>query len=409
VTTSDNSTIRVLKGLEAVRLRPGMYIGSTDQRGLHHLVYEIVDNSLNQALIGTADRIDVIIGADGVVMVGDNGPGIPVEMHPFEQKPVLELLMTQILTGRGFDVDRWMGQHGAIAEEETELPKGKKSALIRNKTSSWRYGVGAPVVNALSEWMRVEVRYEGKVYAQEYERGVPKGPVAVVGEDLNGRGTTTSFKVDPTILQTTNYDQNVLVERFRELCYLTRGLTIHFVDERVGREREERFCFPDGIRSWVEHLNRDRHVLHAPFYVSRTIKETDVEVALQYNDSDIETIRTYVNNLFTSEGGTHLAGFQAALTRTLNNYAKKNGCFRGQDGPLTGDDVRAGLTAVISVGVVQPRFVYATTNKLGNAEVRGHVQSAVGPALMQFLEENPNDARKIVENCLATARGRVAR
>jgi DNA gyrase subunit B len=378
------SSIRKLKGLEAVRVRPGMYIGSTDQRGLHHLVYEIVDNSVDEAVIGAADHIYVLIQADGTVKVSDNGRGIPVGIHEEEKKSALELVMTELHAGGKFDSESY-------------------------KTSSGLHGVGASVVNALSTWMRVEVRRQGHIYAQEYRQGLPTGPVAIVGEDPTGRGTTTWFRADPTIFQeTTEYDYDFLAQRFREMCYLTRGLQITFTDEREGRERENSYYFEGGIYSLVRHMNRHRNALHKPFFVARTVDKTGVEVAMQYNDSYTESVYAFANNINTIDGGTHLTGFRSALTRTLNDYARKNNILKENEANLSADDVREGLTAIVSVKVVDPQFVSQTKDKLGNAEVRGHVESVVADSLQQFLEENPSDARKIIEKCLMAARARDA-
>jgi DNA gyrase subunit B len=253
------------------------------------------------------------------------------------------------------------------------------------------------------------VRRDGKIYAQEYERGVPRGPVAAVGKDPNGRGTTTMFKADAQIFQeTTDYDYDFLAQRFREMCYLTRGLEITFIDEREDRERETTFYFEGGIHSLVRHLNRHRSVVTKPFYVSRTIEKTTVEVALQYNDTYTESVFAFANNINTIDGGTHMTGFRSALTRTLNDYARKSGILKENEANLSADDVREGLTAIVSVKVVDPQFVSQTKDKLGNAEVRTHVDSVVSDALQQFLEENPSDARRIIEKCLMAARARDA-
>ena len=377
------SSIRVLKGLEAVRVRPGMYIGSTDQRGLHHLVYEIVDNSVDEAVMGAADHIDVVIRADGVVMVSDNGRGIPVDINQEEKKSGLELVMTVLHAGGKFDSESY-------------------------KTSSGLHGVGASVVNALSDWVRVEVRRDGKIYAQEYKFGVPPRPVAPVGEDPTGRGTTTYFRADATIFDTVEYDYDFLAQRFREMCYLTRGLELTFIDQRPDHERETTFYFEGGIYSLVRHMNRRRVVLTKPFYVSRTVEKTGVEVAMQYNDSYTESVFAFANNINTIDGGTHITGFRSALTRTLNDYARKSGILKENEANLSADDVREGLTAIVSVKVVNPQFVSQTKDKLGNAEVRGHVESVVADALQQFLEENPADGRKIIDKCLMAARARDA-
>ncbi len=377
------SSIRKLKGLEAVRTRPGMYIGSTDQRGLHHLVYEIVDNSVDEAVAGFASHIDVVIGANGMVTVRDDGRGIPVDMHVEEQKSALELVMTELHAGGKFDNNTY-------------------------KTSSGLHGVGASVVNALSSWLRVEVRREGKVYAQEYQMGVPRGPVAMVGKDDSGTGTTTIFQADPTMFETTEYDYDFLAQRFREMCYLTRGLEITFRDDREGSEQELSFYFEGGIYSLVRHMNKHRHVLHRPFYVHRKVEKTGVEIALQYNDSYTESVFAFANNINTIDGGTHMTGFRSALTRTLNEYARKNNLLKENEVNLTADDVREGLTAIISVKIVDPQFVSQTKDKLGNAEVKGQVESVMGDAFGAFLEENPQDGRKIIEKCLMAARARDA-
>ena len=377
------SSIRKLKGLEAVRTRPGMYIGSTDQSGLHHLVYEIVDNSVDEAVSGYASHIDVVIGADNIVTVSDNGRGIPVDMHPEEQKSALELVMTELHAGGKFDSNSY-------------------------KTSSGLHGVGASVVNALSSWLQVEVRRNGNVYAQEYAMGVPQGPVEQIGVDAEGTGTTTRFQADPIMFETTDYDYDFLAQRFREMCYLTRGLELTFVDQRPDNERELSFYFEGGIYSLVRHMNRRRSVLHRPFYVRRTVEKTSIEVALQYNDSYTESIYAFANNINTIDGGTHMTGFRSALTRTLNEYARKANILKENETNLTADDVREGLTAIISVKIVDPQFVSQTKDKLGNAEVKGQVESVVGDALGAFLEENPQDARKIIEKCLMAARARDA-
>jgi DNA gyrase subunit B len=377
------SSIRKLKGLEAVRTRPGMYIGSTDQRGLHHLVYEIVDNSVDEAVAGFASHIDVVIGTDGTVTVRDDGRGIPVDMHAEEKKSALELVMTELHAGGKFDNTTY-------------------------KTSSGLHGVGASVVNALSSWMRVEVRRDGKIYAQEYAMGVPKRPVKVVGEDGSGTGTTTMFRADPTMFETVEYDYDFLAQRFREMCYLTRGLEITFRDERPGSEQELTFYFEGGIYSLVRHMNKRRTVIHRPFYVHRKVDKTGIEIALQYNDSYTESVYAFANNINTIDGGTHMTGFRSALTRTLNDYARKNNLLKENEVNLTADDVREGLTAIISVKIVDPQFVSQTKDKLGNAEVKGQVESVMGDAFGAFLEENPQDARKIIEKCLMAARARDA-
>ncbi|HET7093280.1 MAG TPA: DNA topoisomerase (ATP-hydrolyzing) subunit B, partial [Thermomicrobiales bacterium] len=379
----DASTIQVLEGLEAVRRRPGMYIGSTDARGLLHLVREIVDNSVDEALAGYCDTIVARIGADNVVTVVDNGRGIPVDKHAKTHASALELIMTVLHAGGKF------GGGGY-------------------KVSGGLHGVGASVVNALSEWCRVEVRRDGKRYRQEYRRGVPTGPVKVVGPvEPDDHGTTTSFLADPDIF-TAGYDYNfdLLTQWFRETAYLTRGLRLTLIDERVDREMT--FWFEGGIESFVRHLNRNRTALHdRPFYVSRETPACLVEVALQYNDSYGESTHTFANNINTIDGGTHLSGFKSALTRTMNDYAKRNG-FLKNDETLSGEDVREGLTAIISVKLAEPQFEGQTKAKLGNADVAGAVQTVVNEALGAFLEENPQTAKRIIEKCINASRAREA-
>jgi DNA gyrase subunit B len=379
----DASSIQVLEGLEAVRRRPGMYIGSTDQRGLHHLVREVVDNSVDEALGGYCDFIHVRIDKDSVVHVKDNGRGIPVDKHEKTKTSALEVIMTVLHAGGKF------GGGGY-------------------KVSGGLHGVGASVVNALSTWCRVEVRRGGKVYAQDYERGVPKGPVKVVGTtDLDDHGTYTSFSVDRTIFSE-EYDFNYegLSQWFRETAYLTRALKITFVDER--EDKESTFYFEGGIVSFVRHLNRNRIAVHdRPFYVSKETPACLVEVALQYNDSYGESTHTFANNINTIDGGTHLSGFKSALTRTINDYAKKNGFLKGEE-TLSGEDVREGLTSIVSVKLAEPQFEGQTKGKLGNADVAGAVQSVVNEALGAFLEENPQIARRVIEKCINASRAREA-
>jgi DNA gyrase subunit B len=379
----DASTIQVLEGLEAVRRRPGMYIGSTDVRGLHHLVREIVDNSVDEALGGHADTIVTRIGADGVVTVTDNGRGIPVDKHAKQNKSALEVIMTILHAGGKF------GGGGY-------------------KVSGGLHGVGASVVNALSEWCRVEVRRSGKLYRQEYRRGVPTGPVKTVGPAAaDDHGTTTSFLADTQIFTDgLDYNFDQLIQWFRETAYLTRGLKLTLIDERSDREMS--FYFEGGIVSFVRHLNRNRTVVHdRPFYVLREVPACLVEVALQYNDSYGESTHTFANNINTVDGGTHLSGFKSALTRTMNDYAKRNG-FLKADETLSGEDVREGLTAIVSVKLAEPQFEGQTKGKLGNADVAGAVQTVVNEAFGAFLEENPQSARRIIEKCIMASRAREA-
>ncbi|MDP9364868.1 MAG: DNA topoisomerase (ATP-hydrolyzing) subunit B [Chloroflexota bacterium] len=379
----DASTIQVLEGLEAVRRRPGMYIGSTDQRGLHHLVREIVDNSVDEALGGHADAIVARIGADNVVTVSDNGRGIPVDKHPKMNTSALEVIMTVLHAGGKF------GGGGY-------------------KVSGGLHGVGASVVNALSEWTRVEVKRGGKLYRQEYRRGVPTGPVKAVGKVEDGsHGTTVSFLADTEIFVAGHdYNFDSLAQWFRETAYLTKGLRLTLIDERSDRELT--FYFEGGIVSFVRHLNRNRTALHErPFYVQRETPAGMVEVALQYNDSYGESTHTFANNINTIDGGTHLSGFKSALTRTINEYAKRNGFLKG-DETLSGEDVREGLTAIVSVKLSEPQFEGQTKGKLGNAEMAGAVQTVVNDGLGAFLEENPQTAKRIIEKCINASRAREA-
>ncbi|MBX3070026.1 MAG: DNA topoisomerase (ATP-hydrolyzing) subunit B [Thermomicrobiales bacterium] len=379
----DASSIQVLEGLEAVRRRPGMYIGSTDERGLHHLVHEIVDNSVDEALGGHCDHVRITIAADGVVTVQDNGRGIPVDKHPKMNKSALEVIMTVLHAGGKF------GGGGY-------------------KVSGGLHGVGASVVNALSEWMRVDVRRGGKLYSQEYARGVPTTKVRQIGDVPAGEhGTTVAFKADDTIFTGgLNYNFEALTQWLRETAYLTKGLRITLVDERSDREMT--FYFEGGIVSFVRHLNRNRNVVQdRPFYVSKDTPACLVEVALQYNDSYGESTHTFANNISTVDGGTHLSGFKAALTRTINEYAKKNGFLKG-DESLSGEDVREGLTAIVSIKLQEPQFEGQTKAKLGNAEVAGAVQAVVNEALGAYLEENPQIARRVIEKCVNASRAREA-
>jgi DNA gyrase subunit B len=379
----DASSIQVLEGLEAVRRRPGMYIGSTDQRGLHHLVREIVDNSVDEALGGYCDTITCRIQADETVIVRDNGRGIPVDKHEKTKTSALEVIMTVLHAGGKF------GGGGY-------------------KVSGGLHGVGASVVNALSSFMSVEVRRNGKIYRQEYERGIPKGPVKQVGTtDPEDHGTTTVFQADRTIFNDGSYYSfDALTQWFRETAYLTRALKLTLIDERT--DREATFYFEGGIVSFVRHLNRNRAVVHErPFYVSKETPACLVEVAMQYNDSYGESTHTFANNINTIDGGTHLSGFKSALTRTINDYAKRNGFLKG-DEALSGEDVREGLTAIVSVKLAEPQFEGQTKGKLGNAEVAGAVQAVVNEALGAFLEENPQVAKRVIDKCLNAARAREA-
>jgi DNA gyrase subunit B len=373
--------IQVLGGREAVRRRPGMYIGSTDQRGLHHLVYEIAYNSIDEAMAGCCDRIVVTLKADNSVSVVDNGRGIPVDVHPTTKVSALETVMTVLHAGAKFG--------------------GKTYAV-----SGGLHGVGASVVNALSEWCTVDVKRDGKIHHQEYARGVPKGPLEVIGK-ADDTGSTTTFLPDKEIFGEISYDFDTLSERLREMAYLNKGVEITLVDEAGDRRRT--FYFEGGITGFVRHLNRNRVVRHpAPVYVSKQVNSTAIEVALQYNDGFSESAFSFANCVNTVDGGTHLTGFRSALTRVLNDYAKKNKILKEDDPNLTGEDVREGLTAIISVKLSEPQFEGQTKGKLGNIEVKSQVESAVNEGLSLYLEEHPDDAKKILEKCITAAKAREA-
>jgi DNA gyrase subunit B len=386
--------IQVLEGLEAVRRRPGMYIGSTDVRGLHHLVQEVVDNSVDEALAGVCDRIEVSINPDGSVTVVDNGRGIPVGPHPMQKRA----------DGQPMD---------ALEVVMTILHAGGKFGGGGYKVASGLHGVGVSAVNALSEWMEVEVRRDGKVYKQRYEHGRPVTPVHLVGKVPSGEtGTRTTFLADSTIFHTLDFRFDVLLQRFREMAFLTRGLTIQFRDARPvdGRpgEREISFYFEGGIASFVRYLNKNRDVLHAPVYIDKQVNGTHVEVAIQYTDGYAESVFAFANNINTVDGGTHVTGFRSALTRCLNDYARSKGLLKDKDTNFSGEDAREGLTAVISVKMTDPQFESQTKAKLGNAEVSGQVQSVVADAFAAFLEKSPSEAKKIIQKCLTSSRAREA-
>ena len=374
-------SIQVLEGLEAVRRRPGMYIGSTDERGLHHLVWEVVDNSIDEAMAGHATRIDVTIAADGTVTIQDDGRGVPVGKHS---------------TGKD-----------ALEVVHTVLHAGGKFGGGGYKVSGGLHGVGVSVVNALSEWLRVESARNGFVWAQEYKRGKPTTSVKKIGPSGGRQGTKTVFRADPEVFEEIDYSFEVISQRLRESAYLNKGVWIRFVDERADRERS--FYFEGGLMSFVRHMNRNRETLtQRPIYVERRDGSTSVEVALQYNDTYTESVLAFANNINTVDGGTHVTGFRAALTSSLNDWARKAGVLRDNDPNLSGDDVREGLTAVISVKLVEPQFEGQTKAKLGNAEVKGQVQGVVSDGLTQYLEENPGDGRRIIEKCLTASRAREA-
>ena len=375
------ASIQVLEGLEAVRRRPGMYIGSTDVRGLHHLVWEVVDNSIDEAMAGHATTIRVTIRTDETVEVVDDGRGVPVGKHS---------------TGKD-----------ALEVVHTVLHAGGKFGGGGYKVSGGLHGVGVSVVNALSDRLRVESARDGFIWAQEYVRGKPTGAVKKIGPQGNRRGTRTTFHADPEMFETTEYSFDMVSQRLRESAYLTKGVWITLIDERNDRERS--FYFEGGLQSFVRHLNRNKEALHPrPIYVERRVGGTAVEVALQYNDTYTENVLAFANNINTVDGGTHVTGFRAALTSCLNDWAHKAGVLKDADGNLSGDDVREGLTAVISVKLTDPQFEGQTKAKLGNAEVKGQVQTAVTDSVTQYLEENPGDGRRIIEKCLTSARAREA-
>ncbi len=373
--------IQVLGGREAVRLRPGMYIGSTDQRGLHHLVYEIVYNSVDEAMAGCCDKITITLREDQGITVSDNGRGIPVDIHPVTNISALETVMTTLHAGAKFG--------GKIYQ-----------------VSGGLHGVGASVVNSLGCTLAVSVRREGKLYKQEYERGIPLGEVKEVGP-AKGTGTSITFLADEEIFPKISYDFNTLSERLREVAYLNKGLTIVFRDE--PNDWEKTFYFEGGITGFVRHLNRNRAVRHRPpIYISRKVNSTIVEAALQYNDGFADSTFSFANCVNTTEGGTHLTGFRSALTRVLNDYAHKNKLLKESDPNLVGEDVREGLTAIVSVKLSEPQFEGQTKSKLGNIEVKSLTESIVAEGLALYLEEHPDDARRILDKAITAARGREA-
>ena len=379
----NESQIQVLKGLEAVRKRPGMYIGSTSARGLHHLVYEIVDNSVDEALAGYCTEIDVVIEADGTITVKDNGRGIPTGIHPVEKIPAVEMVFTVLHAGGKF------GGGGY-------------------KVSGGLHGVGASVVNALSEWLVVQVHRDGKIHEQKYTRGDVAEPLTVVGE-TEITGTYVHFLPDDTIFEETVFDYDVLKQRFRETAFLTKGLKINLADLREGMEQEHSFHYEGGIKEFVHFLNHSRQPLYDTiFYASGKKDGVLVEVAFQHNDGYTESIFTFVNNINTPDGGTHLVGFKSGLTKTLNDYGKKAGIIKDADKKLSGEDVREGITAVVSIKVEDPQFEGQTKAKLGTSEAKGAVESVLSEYLTYFLEENPNIGKTIIEKGMMASRARDA-
>ena len=375
--------IQVLEGLEAVRRRPGMYVGGTDVKALHHLIYEVVDNSIDEALAGACDRIEIYVHPDRSVTVVDNGRGIPVDIHPQLKKPALEVVMTMLHAGGKFGSGSY-------------------------KVSGGLHGVGVSAVNALSEWCEVEVRRDGAIHGQRYERGYPKGPVTIIGKSPKElTGTTTKFKYDAEIFKgDLDFRFDTLVQRFREMAFVTRGVTIYLRDERT--EREMTFYFEGGIQSFVRYLNRNRDVLHPVVHVEKEIEGIMIDAAVQFTDAYAESVYAFANTINTIDGGTHLTGLRAAVTRTINDYGRRSGLLKDSDPNFTGDDTREGLTAIISVKHPDPQFESQTKVKLMNPEVQAYTQQVVGEAFSTFLEENPSAGKSIVQKCLTSARARDA-
>ncbi len=375
------ANIQVLGGREAMRRRPGMYIGSTDQRGLHHLVYEIVYNSVDEAMAGYCTRIFITIQKDNSVKVEDNGRGFPVEIHPATGKSALETALTTLHAG---------GKFGGGAYQ----------------VSGGLHGVGAKAVNALSAWLKADIKRDGKLYSMEFRQGIPVSPVQEMGA-AEGTGTTITFLADREIFSTLDYDFDVLADRIREVAYLNKGLEISIKDEI--QDLEQTFYFEGGISGYVHHLNRNREVRHPkPIYILKQVEKTTVEIAFQYNDGYSESVYSFANCVNTIDGGTHLTGFRTALTRILNDYARKNKLMKDEDPSLTGEDVREGLTAIVSVRLVEPQFEGQTKGKLGNAEIKSVVESVMSDQLALYLEEHPDDAHSIMDKCFTAARAREA-
>ncbi len=377
------SQIQVLEGLEAVRKRPGMYIGSTGPRGLHHLVYEVVDNSIDEALAGYCSEIYVGIEEDGSVVVIDNGRGIPVEIHPQTGKSTVETVLTVLHAGGKF------GSGGY-------------------KVSGGLHGVGISVVNALSEWVEVTVKRDGKIHHQKYERGTPVKDLQIIGE-TEGTGTVTRFKPDTTIFEEVIFKYDTLEHRLRELAFLNKGIKIILEDKRAEKEKKKEFLYSGGLIEFVKHLNKNRDVIHDDvIYFEKKVEECHIEVAMQYTDGYTENIYTFANNINTHEGGSHLSGFKTALTRSLNDYARKNNYLKEKDVNLSGEDIREGLTGIISVKLPEPQFEGQTKTKLGNTEIRGIVESVTVEQFGAFLEENPSSGRIVVDKSLRSQRAREA-
>lgn len=389
----DASAIQVLEGLEAVRRRPGMYIGGTDAKALHHMIYEVVDNAVDEAMAGFCDHIKIVIHPNESVSVTDNGRGIPVDIQPQLGMPAVTVVLTKLHAGGKF------GGGGY-------------------KVSGGLHGVGVSAVNALSEWLEVRVRRSGQVYFQRFERGIPVTELQVIGAaPADETGTTVTFLRDPTIFEVLEYRYETLLQRFREMAFLNRGLNITFQDERhIYNEQQEQvtyphttsFYFEGGVSSFVRYLNKNRAVLHEPVYVQKELEGTQVEVAVQYTDGYNESVYSFANTINTPDGGTHLTGLRSALTRTLNDFARKSGFLKDNDASFSGDDTREGLTAIVSVKLPDPQFESQTKVKLLNAEVKGQVESTLAEAMTAWLEQNPREARSVIEKCRTSARAREA-
>ncbi len=376
--------IQVLEGLEAVRKRPGMYIGGTDTKALHHMIYEVVDNAIDEAMQGRCDKIVVTIHKDESVTVEDNGAGIPVGIQKQTGLPALTVVMTKLHAG---------GKFGDVGY----------------KVSGGLHGVGVSAVNALSTWMETEVKRDGKVWRQRFNRGVPVTDVEEVGTCKRGEtGTIQRFLRDDTIFDVLEYEWQTLVTRFREMAFLTRGIDIHFVDDRGEEPREISFYFEGGVQTFVRYVNKNRTVMHQPVYIDMQVESTHVEVAIQYTDGYNESIFAFANTINTPDGGTHLTGLRAAVTRQINDYARKQGILKENDANFSGDDTRQGMTAILSVKVVEPQFEGQNKLKLLNNEVRYHVETAVAEGINSWMEENPRDARRITDKCQVAFRAREA-
>jgi len=375
--------IQVLEGLEAVRRRPGMYVGGTDVKALHHLIYEVVDNSIDEALAGSCNRIDVIINEDESVTVKDNGRGIPVDLHPEKKISALEVVMTTLHAGGKFGGGSY-------------------------KVSGGLHGVGVSAVNALSEWCEVRVYRDGKEYFQRYEKGIPQAAVKEIGKSpKNENGTITTFRYDPTLFKGDfTYKFDVLAQRFREMAFVTRGVTIHLEDTRIDKEIS--FHFEGGISSFVRYLNQNRDPLHEVVFLEKEIENVGIEVAVQFSDAYSESVYAFANTINTIDGGTHLTGMRMALTRSINDFARKNSLLKDADSNFSGEDIREGLTAIVSIKHPDPQFESQTKVKLMNPEVQTYVQQVVADGFSNFLEQNTSTAKKIIQKCLTSARARAA-